>query len=123
MTDFRDVAEHREHNEGVHDDASDTQHLSEQLHAEALRSPGKPNDWGRTGPGERSVEPCAEGEPPAGPTDLTPRPSTALSTAGAPSPSAEDLERRRSTQSYFAAGLPWTGEFADLVEEGLVDVS
>lgn len=37
--------------------------------------------------------------------------------------STEDLDRRRSAQSYFNAGLPWTGEFEDLVNEGLVDVS
>jgi hypothetical protein len=35
----------------------------------------------------------------------------------------DELERRRSAQSYYDAGLPWTGEFQDLVDEGLVDVS
>lgn len=35
----------------------------------------------------------------------------------------DSLDRRRSAQSYFDAGLPWTGEFEDLVNEGLVDVS
>ena len=37
--------------------------------------------------------------------------------------SSDTIDARRSAQSYFNAGLPWTGEFEDLVNAGLVDVS
>jgi hypothetical protein len=136
----------------------DLEALQSRERLEALRSPGEPNDWGRTVPGERS-ERARTGDVPHG-VDPYPSAPAPLSTPDREEPHADEadrslhalapsrrqlgvvddattrglplgsgsrdpdeLERRRAGQSYYDAGLPWTGEFADLVNEGLVDVS
>jgi hypothetical protein len=77
------------------------------------------------GSGSRGLEELDEREPLA---DLSLPPSAengAVEQTRAPSrsSSSDDLEHRRSAQSYYDAGLPWTGEFEDLVNAGEVDVS